>query len=111
MLHELVLLGCHSQFASYPYTFASYSHSCKILQPYVASTVRMHSDATFFSIGASLMKTFIKNQCLLTNSVFFINNCRFGRMRRIHVNQPFSENILAALMLILWLQLSFINLV
>ena len=29
MLHELVFLGCHSQFASYPYTFASYSHVIK----------------------------------------------------------------------------------
>ena len=29
MLHELVFLGCHLQFASYPYTFASYSYSCK----------------------------------------------------------------------------------
>ena len=62
MLHELVFLGCHSQFTSYPYTFASYLHSCKILQPYVAATVRMHSHAIFSSIGASRMKTFIKNQ-------------------------------------------------
>ena len=45
MLHELVFLGCHLQLTSYPYTFASYSYSCKILQPYVAATVRMHSDA------------------------------------------------------------------
>ena len=59
VLHEPVFLGYHSQFASYPYTFASYSHSCKILQPYVATTVRMHSDAIFSSIGASQMKTFI----------------------------------------------------
>ena len=60
MLHELVFLGCHSQFASYPYSFASYSYSCKILQPYVAATVKMHSDAIFCSIGASRMETFIK---------------------------------------------------
>ena len=60
MLHELVLFWCHSQFAGYPYTFASYSHSCKILQPYVVATVRMHSNARFFSIGASRMKTFIR---------------------------------------------------
>ena len=31
-------------------------YSCKILQPYVAATVRMHSDAVFASIGASRMK-------------------------------------------------------
>ena len=62
MLHELVFLGCHSQFASYPYTFASHSHICNILQQYVVVTVRMHSDAIFSSIGASRMKTFIKNQ-------------------------------------------------
>ena len=58
MLHELVFLGFHSQFASYPYTFVSYSYSCKILQPYVAAAVRMHSDA---STGTLLMKTVIKN--------------------------------------------------
>ena len=62
MLHELEFLGCQLQVASYPYTFASYSHSCKILQPYVAATLRMHSEAIFFSIGASRLKTFIKNQ-------------------------------------------------
>ena len=49
MLDELVgvFLGYHLQFASYPYTFTSYSHSCKILQPYVAATVQMHSGAIF----------------------------------------------------------------
>ena len=57
MLYKLVFLFCHSQFASYPYTSASYSHSGKILQPYVAVTVRMHSDAIFSAIGASRMKT------------------------------------------------------
>ena len=60
-MHELVFLGCHSQFASYPYTFALYSYSCKILQPYVAATVRTHSDAVLSSTGAPLMKTVIKN--------------------------------------------------
>ena len=64
MLHELVFLGCHLQFATYPY-------SCKILQPYVVATVRIHSDAIFSSISASQMKTFIKNQCSSTNSVFY----------------------------------------
>ena len=61
ILDELVFLGYHSQ-------FASYSYMCKILQPYVASTVRMHSDGVFSSVGASRMKTFIKNQCSSTNS-------------------------------------------
>ena len=62
MLHVLVFLGYYSQFASYPYSFASYSYSCKILQLYVAATVRMHSDAVFSSIGgASRMKTVINN--------------------------------------------------
>ena len=42
MLHELVFFGCHSQFDSYPYTFASYSYGCKILQPYVGVTVPMY---------------------------------------------------------------------
>ena len=57
MLHELAFLRCHSQFALYLYTFASYSHSCKILQPYFASTERMHSDAILSFTGALLMKT------------------------------------------------------
>ena len=49
MLHEQVFLGCHSQFPSYPYTFASYSHSCNILKLYVVATVRMHSDALLYT--------------------------------------------------------------
>ena len=61
MLHELVSLVCHSQFASYLYTFASYSYSCKILQPYVAGTERMHSDGVLSSADALLMKTVMKN--------------------------------------------------
>ena len=67
MLHEM-FSGCYSQMASYPYTFTSYSHSCKILQPSLAAMVRMYSDAILFSIGASRMKTFIKNQRSSTNS-------------------------------------------
>ena len=63
MLHELVFLECLSQIASYPYKFAPYSYSCKILQPYVAATVRMRSDAVLSSNGALLMKTVIKNNC------------------------------------------------
>ena len=61
MLHELVLLRCLLQFPSYPYTFAPYSYSCKILQPYVAATARMHSDAVLSFTSAVLMKTVIKN--------------------------------------------------
>ena len=57
MRHELVFLGCHSQFSSYLYTSASYLHSCKLLLSLVAATVQKHSDAIFFSIGASRMKT------------------------------------------------------
>ena len=48
--------------SSHTYSFASYSHSCKILQPCVVATVRMHSNAIFSSISVSRMKTFIKNQ-------------------------------------------------
>ena len=61
MLYELVFLGGHSQFASYPYTFASPSYSCKILQANVAATVRMHSDVVLSFTGALLIKTVIKN--------------------------------------------------
>ena len=61
MLYELVSLGYHSHFASYPYSFASYSYSCKILQPYVMTTTRMHFDAVSSSTGVPLMKTVIKD--------------------------------------------------
>ena len=61
MLHELALLGYHSHLASYLYSFASYSYSCKILQPYVEAMVRIHSGAVLSSTGAPLMKTAIKN--------------------------------------------------
>ena len=61
MLHDLVFFGCHFQFASDPYTFASYSYGCKILQLYVAATVRMHSDVVLSFTGALVMKTVIKN--------------------------------------------------
>ena len=37
MLHELIFLGCDSQFASHAYLFASYLYGCKILQPNVAA--------------------------------------------------------------------------
>ena len=64
MLHELVFWGCNSQFALYPHKFPPYTHSCKILQPYVGATLRMYSDAIFFSGDASRMKTFIRiNVC------------------------------------------------
>ena len=63
ILHKPVLLECHSQFTSYPYTFASYSYTCKISQPYVAAIVRMHSDAVLCLICALLIKTVIKNNC------------------------------------------------
>ena len=46
MLHKLVFLGCHLQFTSYPYTFASYLYSCKILQPQVVAMVWMRGGAT-----------------------------------------------------------------
>ena len=78
MLHELIFLGCHSQFASYPYTFASYSHSCEILQPYVAPTVRMHFDAVVSSAGTLSMKTVNNKWSTFTSPGF---GCR------MHVNQ------------------------
>ena len=76
MLHELVFLGCHTQIASYRYMFALYSYGCKILQPYVAATVRMRSDAVLSSTGALLMKTVIKNNCQ-----WQMVHIRFGRIR------------------------------
>ena len=64
MLHEPVSLagslGYQSHFASYPYSFASYSYRCKILQPHIAATVRLHSKVVLFSTGALLMKAVIK---------------------------------------------------
>ena len=84
MLHELVFLGCHSQFASYSYKFALYSYSCKILQPYVAATVWTHSDAVLFSTGAPLMKTVKK--IIISNKWSTFASAGFGC--RTYVNQP-----------------------
>ena len=72
------------QFASYPYTFTSYSYSCKVLQLYVAATVRMHSDAVLSSTGALLIKTVIK--IIVNNEWSTFASAGFGC--RIHVNQP-----------------------
>ena len=44
--------------------FASYSYSCKILQPCVAAKVRVHSDAVLSSTGALLMKSVIESNPL-----------------------------------------------
>ena len=64
MPHELVFLGYRLHFTSYPllirFVFAD-SYSSKILQPFIAATVRIHSDAVFFSIVVSRMKRFVKN--------------------------------------------------
>ena len=84
MLHELVFLGCHSQFASYPYTFALYSYSCKILQPYVAATIRTHSDALLSSTGAPLMEN--SHKIIVSNKWSTFASAGFGC--GTHVNQP-----------------------
>ena len=67
-LHELKFLGYQSHFASCPYSFALYSYICKILQSYVVSTVRMHSDAVLCSTGAPLMKTVAKRSSITNGS-------------------------------------------
>ena len=106
MLHELVFLGggegggSHSQLASYPYTLASPSYSCKILQPNVAATVRMHSDVVLSFTGVLLIKTVIK--IFVNNKWSTFASAGFGC--RIHVNQPLHskhKNIFLVLLLIL----------
>ena len=88
MLHGQLFLGCHSQFASYPYTFASYSYSCKILQPYVAATVRpMHSDAVLSSTGALLMKQEILRTPYLTRH-------RTGQVERLMARDQIEAKIM-----------------
>ena len=84
ILHELIFLGWHTQIASYRYMFASYSYGCKILQPYVAATVRMRFDAVLSSTGALLMKTVIK--IIVNNKWSTFASARFGGWT--HVNQP-----------------------
>ena len=87
ILHELmVFFGCHSQFALYPYLLASFG-SCKILQPYIAVTVQMHSDAVFASIDASGVKTSIKINAVQQIVVLY-KQLLFGGTKRSHVNQP-----------------------
>ena len=84
MLHELVFLGCHSQFESY----RTHSHRIcivvKFFQPYVAATVRMNSDAVLSSTGALYMKTVKKK--IVSNKWSTFASAGFGC--RIHVNQP-----------------------
>ena len=54
MLHELLFLGYHLHLISHPYSFASYSYSCKILQLYATATARMYSYAILSSTGVPL---------------------------------------------------------
>ena len=68
--------GYHSQFGSYPYTFSSYSYGCKILQPCVSASVRMHSDVVLSSTGALLMTTVLKHN----RRQQMVHFC-FGRIR------------------------------
>ena len=63
MLHKLLFLWCHLQNAMYPYKFASYLYGRKTLQPYVAATVGIRSDAVLSSTGALLLKTIMQNDC------------------------------------------------
>ena len=68
MLHELIFLG----FILNSHLIRTRSHRIRIVvtlsQPYIQATVRMHSDAIFFAIGASQMTTFIKIEWSSTNS-------------------------------------------
>ena len=79
-----MFLGCHSQIISYPYMFASYSYGCKILQPYVAATVRMRSDAVLSSTGALLIQRVMK--IIVSNKWPTFTSVEFGG--RTHLNQP-----------------------
>ena len=65
------------------------SYGCKILQPYVEVTVRMHSDAVLSSTVALLMKTVIK--VIVNNKWSIFVSAGFGC--RIHVNQPIEEAV------------------
>ena len=79
--------GVHLQFSLCWYTFVSsvsYLHCCKILQPHVAATVRMHSDAVLSSFDALLMKTITKIVANNKWSTF----ASAGFVCRIHMNQP-----------------------
>ena len=79
MLHELVCLWCHSQNILYHCIhtqFASYLYGSKILQPYIAATVGIRSDAVLSSTGALMIETIMKNDCQKEIVQF-----RFGRIR------------------------------
>ena len=74
MLHELSgvihkTYRLHTQFASYLY-------GSKILQPYVAATVGIRSDAVLSSTGSLMTETIMKNDCQ-KQIVHFL----FGRIR------------------------------
>ena len=107
--------GGHSQFVSYLYMFASYSYSCKILQPYVAATVRKYSDAVLSSFGALLMKTVIKiivnnkwSTFASAGSVAGYDTCESALTTRLPLQLPNRQKIFAiyALTLLMMLQLA-----
>ena len=82
MFHELVFLGYHSQFASYPSVFICFGFvQLCVFTKIVAATVQMPSDAVFSSVGVPRMKTVIKNQCSLPNGGSI-------QTSRIHEDRP-----------------------
>ena len=58
------------------YTFTLYSYSCKILQPYVAATIRTHSDAVLPSTGAPYVG--YTGMCHQPGSIFHFQKSRTG---------------------------------
>ena len=64
ILHGLVLLGCHSQFALYHYSFASYLYSCKIN----FTTIRCVDSMNAFQCGILLYQCF-SNEIVINNDL------------------------------------------
>ena len=69
-----VFSGYDSHFASYLFSFASYSYSCKIVQLYVEVTVRIHSVAvlSFASVAKLILVSsnlkFYERELILVSS-------------------------------------------
>ena len=90
MLHELVFLGYHSQFASYTYT----SQRIRIVKFY-NYTLRLRGNIFLYRCFSN--ENVRQKSVLINKQWFFISKCRFGRTRRIHVNQPLQPYIAATI--------------
>ena len=89
LLHKLVFLWCHLQFESYPYTFASCSYGCKILQSNHTMGLRYRCIPKWYYPPLVLFWRQQSQKVIVNNKWFTFASTEF--CCRIHVNQPFER--------------------